>query len=228
MFVVSMILEDFQVIFSLYLILSFVQTTPSESLILFLMYIYTYQFYFEPNLSSFHITYIYYIRYLKYVDRWWDELFPVILPHLYSQGGNILMVQLENEFGSYGDTENNLNDYDYMNHLRLKAIDLLGSDTQLYTTDGGNIDMINHGTLAGLVLATGDGSCDDTCDDFFNAEDSANTDGYRVHTDSEYYTGWLTHWGETMANTSTVGSVSGVATLLASNASVDLCKFNKT
>jgi len=72
------------------------------------------------------------------------------------------------------------------------------------------------------VFATGDGGCGDTCDDFFAAEDQFNPPGSRAHTDSEYYTGWLTHWSEGMANTSTTGTIGGVATLLASGSSYDL------
>ena len=35
-----------------------------------------------------------------------------------------------------------------------------------------------------------------------------NPEGLCPCMDSEYYMGWLTHWGETMANTSTTDAVS--------------------
>ena len=51
-------------------------------------------------------------NYLKHVDEWWDILLPIMQKHLFSNGGNIIMVQMENEFGSYG------SDAEYGIHLR--------------------------------------------------------------------------------------------------------------
>mmetsp|Transcript_67502 Transcript_67502/g.186265 ORF Transcript_67502/g.186265 Transcript_67502/m.186265 type:complete len:153 (+) Transcript_67502:713-1171(+) len=46
--------------------------------------------------------------YISYVDRWWGEqLLPRLAPQLYSNGGPIVMVQVENEYGSFGDVGNN-------------------------------------------------------------------------------------------------------------------------
>jgi beta-galactosidase len=50
-------------------------------------------------------------QYLSYVDRWYAQLLPVLKPLLYSAGGPVVMVQIENEFGSYGDTGGNPADY---------------------------------------------------------------------------------------------------------------------
>jgi beta-galactosidase len=106
------------------------------------------------------------------------------------------MVQIENEYGSYGNTGGNPQDLAYMEHLRDFAYANLGGPNafQMYTTDGGDVGYMSHGAVPG-VFATGDGGCGDTCDDFFAAEDQFNPPGTQAHTDSEYYTGWLTHWG---------------------------------
>ena len=40
--------------------------------------------------------------YLAAVDAWWAALLAVVKPWLYSNGGPVVMVQIENEFGSYG------------------------------------------------------------------------------------------------------------------------------
>ncbi|MGW5687991.1 beta-galactosidase [Nonomuraea sp. NPDC003754] len=50
-------------------------------------------------------------RWLEPVDRWFDELIPRIAARQVSRGGNVLMVQVENEYGSYGD------DHVYLRHL---------------------------------------------------------------------------------------------------------------
>ena len=41
--------------------------------------------------------------YIAAVDRWWGVLLPKVKPMLYSNGGNVVMVQVENEVGAgYG------------------------------------------------------------------------------------------------------------------------------
>ena len=52
----------------------------------------------------------------------------------YSSGGPVVMVQIENEFGSYGDVRRAA-DRQYIVHLVDMAQQYLGN-TQLYTTDG--------------------------------------------------------------------------------------------
>ena len=51
-------------------------------------------------------------NFLRHVDSWWDILLPRLKKHLFMNGGNIIMVQIENEFGSYGC------DMEYLTHLR--------------------------------------------------------------------------------------------------------------
>lgn len=137
------------------------------------------------------------------------------------------MIQIENEYGSYGDTGSNPQDYAYMEHLLQLATEKLGgsSNIQFYTTDGGSSYYMSRGTLPGKIFAAGDGGCGDNCEDFFSASDNVNPQGQQAHIDTEYYTGWLTHWGESMANTSTCSAIGGIANLLASNASINLCMF---
>ena len=73
-----------------------------------------------------------------------------VKPHLYSNSGNVLMVQVENEYGSYGNTGGSPADLAYMEHLRDFAYANLGGPDaiQLYTTDG----LVPHLTL--LTLST--------------------------------------------------------------------------
>ena len=53
--------------------------------------------------------------------------------------------QIENEYGSYFAC-----DYDYLRYLRKKAIDELGDDVVLFTTDGDGPGFLRCGTLEGL------------------------------------------------------------------------------
>uniref|UniRef100_A0A452ZPD5 beta-galactosidase n=1 Tax=Aegilops tauschii subsp. strangulata TaxID=200361 RepID=A0A452ZPD5_AEGTS len=64
--------------------------------------------------------------YLFLVERWWRVLLPKVAPLLYENGGPIIMVQIENEFGSFGDDKN------YLHYLVQLARRYLGNDIVLY------------------------------------------------------------------------------------------------
>ncbi|KAL0341883.1 UNVERIFIED_CONTAM: Beta-galactosidase 17 [Sesamum calycinum] len=81
--------------------------------------------------------------FLGLVEKWWGILLPKISPLLYSNGGPIIMVQIENEFGSYGD------DKAYLHYLVKLARGHLGDDILLYTTDGGARETLGKGTIPG-------------------------------------------------------------------------------
>lgn len=40
-------------------------------------------------------------NFLSFIDSWWGKLLPMMKPRLAVNGGNILMVQIENEYGSF-------------------------------------------------------------------------------------------------------------------------------
>lgn len=48
--------------------------------------------------------------FISLVARWFDVLLPQLKGYLYENGGPILMAQLENEYGSFGDVSTNEND----------------------------------------------------------------------------------------------------------------------
>ncbi|MBV6702923.1 beta-galactosidase [Kitasatospora aureofaciens] len=86
--------------------------------------------------------------YLAEVDGWFDAVVPEILPLLASRGGPVVAVQIENEYGSYG------NDAAYLRHLR-DGLVRRGVDCLLFTTDGAQDTMQQGGTLPGhLATAT--------------------------------------------------------------------------
>ncbi len=149
--------------------------------------------------------------YLHHVDRWWRVLLPRIAPRLRINGGPILMVQIENEFGlcNYG------NDPVYLRHLASLARELLGDENQvLFTTDPAHAT--EGGSLSGdeVFTAVDFGPQWFEIDDYFAAQKAMNTPGRAALLDSEFYTGWLSHWGEGMVNTS--------ATLLAQDTDIML------
>ena len=78
--------------------------------------------------------------YLQAVADYYDELLPRLVPRLLDKGGNILMMQVENEYGSYGE------DKDYLRAIRQMMLDR-GLDCPLFTTDGPWRATLRAGTL---------------------------------------------------------------------------------
>ncbi|BAF18086.1 beta-galactosidase 8 precursor [Oryza sativa Japonica Group] len=155
--------------------------------------------------------------YLSLVDRWWGVLLPKIAPLLYSNGGPIIMVQIENEFGSFGDDKN------YLHYLVEVARRYLGNDIMLYTTDGGAIGNLKNGTiLQDDVFAAVDFDTGSNPWPIFQLQKEYNLPGKSAPLSSEFYTGWLTHWGERIATTDASSTAKALKRILCRNGSAVL------
>ena len=78
--------------------------------------------------------------YLAAVASYYDELMPRLVPHLLENGGNILMMQVENEYGSYGE------DKEYLRAVRDMMLER-GVTCPLFTSDGPWRAALRAGTL---------------------------------------------------------------------------------
>uniref|UniRef100_A0A8C0BG59 Galactosidase beta 1 like n=1 Tax=Buteo japonicus TaxID=224669 RepID=A0A8C0BG59_9AVES len=152
------------------------------------------------------------------VDSWLHVLLPKIKPRLYQHGGNIISVQVENEYGSYYAC-----DYGYLRHLLGSFRALLGSEVLLFTTDGTRAEELRCGTLQGLY-ATVDFGPGSNVTEAFGAQRQVEPKGPLVN--SEYYTGWLDYWGEAHASTSSVRVARGLEDMLQLGASVNMYMFH--
>jgi beta-galactosidase len=140
-------------------------------------------------------------RYMAAAERYIARLADVVKPLLVTRGGPILMVQIENEYGSYG------NDRAYL--ARLKAVwEQNGIDVPFYTADGPTTYMLEAGHVPGAAVGLDSGSSEK---DFELARKMVP--GVPVFS-SETYPGWLTHWGEKWARPSLEGLRKEVAFLL--------------
>ncbi|CAL8267753.1 unnamed protein product [Lota lota] len=126
--------------------------------------------------------------YLQAVCNWLNILLLKVSPWLYANKGNIISVQVENEYGSY-----HACDYNYMRTLQKIFRNLLGADTLLFTTDGNTDKEMSCGSLQGLY-ATIDFGTDANITTAFQRQRRFEPHGPLVN--SEFYTGWLDHWGE--------------------------------
>uniref|UniRef100_A0A8C3TTH9 Galactosidase beta 1 like n=1 Tax=Catharus ustulatus TaxID=91951 RepID=A0A8C3TTH9_CATUS len=156
--------------------------------------------------------------YLAAVDSWLHVLLPKIRPRLYQQGGNIISVQVENEYGSYYAC-----DYGYLRHLLGSFRALLGSEVLLFTTDSAGAQELRCGTLQGLY-ATVDFGPGSNVTEAFGALRRVEPKGPLVN--SEYYTGWLDYWGEAHASTSAAWVARGLEDMLQLGASINMYMFH--
>lgn len=155
--------------------------------------------------------------YLSLVERWWGVLLLKVAPLLYNNGGPVIMVQIENEFGSFGDDKN------YLHHLVQLARRYLGNDIILYTTDGGALGNLKNGSIPqDDVFAAVDFETGSNPWPIFKLQKKYNLPGKSVPLSSEFYTGWLTHWGERIATTDATSTAKALKTILCHNGSAVL------
>ena len=154
--------------------------------------------------------------YLKQVDEWYSVLFPKLKSLLYENGGPIISVQVENEYGSYYTCDKN-----YMKHLEMTFRRYLGPDVLLFTTDGDGDGYLKCGTLIPDLYATVD----------FGVTNNPNFEPQRQYephgplVNSEFYTGWLDHWGEPHQRRDGAQFAKSLDILLKMNVSVSMYMF---
>lgn len=78
------------------------------------------------------------------MSKWFDHLLPKLVPYLYQNGGPIILVQVENEYGSFGCDKN------YTIFVRDLIRRNLGPDVILITTDGSGERNLECGTIPGV------------------------------------------------------------------------------
>ena len=123
-------------------------------------------------------------RFLASLRPYLLKVFELVKPLLCTNGGNILAMQVENEYGSYG------NDHDYM--AAVNAIyEEGGIDCLRFTADGSWDLMLTGGMLPGLPAAVN-----------FGSRAMENFKGLRLFRPddplfcAEFWCGWFDHWYE--------------------------------
>jgi len=133
--------------------------------------------------------------YLVEVHKWYNVLMPRMEKYLYGNGGPIIMVQVENEYGSFS-----VKDENYKRWLLNLTEYFVGDKAVLFTNDGPS--QTPRGYIPG-VLATLDfgAASEQTIDGFWSDLRKLQPSGPLVNI--EYYPGWLTHWQEAMQRVDT-------------------------
>ena len=130
-----------------------------------------------------------------------------------NKGGPIILWQIENEYGSYG------NDRPYLEQL-VSLWKKNGIDVPFFTADGAGKQNIEAGSLPGLAIGLDPGVNDDQ----FNRVAKWRP-GVPIFC-SEYYPGWLTHWREKWATVGTEGIVKQLQWFMKHHKSFNLYMFN--
>lgn len=125
-----------------------------------------------------------YPEYLQHVSDFYHRLFEEIGDLQQSEGGNIIAMQIENEYGSYG------NDKEYLRYIEKLMLDC-GTKVMLFTSDGDDNSMLSGGTLPDVFKTLNFGS---RASEIFNAMDRFHENTPKMCT--EFWCGWFDHWGE--------------------------------
>jgi beta-galactosidase len=151
-------------------------------------------------------------KFLAAAAAYMAEVGKRLAPLMVSRGGPILMVQVENEYGSFGA------DHAYMEAIR-GMIRKAGFDGQLYTADGSSEKQLNGGTLPDLPVAINFGNSENPEQEFANLE-KFRTKGPRMC--GEFWAGWFDTWGEMHATTPVARAAAALDWMLARGISVSL------
>jgi beta-galactosidase len=148
-------------------------------------------------------------RYMAAAERYMKNLAAELKPYLITNGGPVLMLQVENEYGSFG------NDRNYITRLKDIWVEN-GIDVPFFTGDGATPYMLEAGTLPGCAVGLDPG----TKQEDFDLAAKINP-GVPVFS-SETYPGWLTHWGEKWARPDTADLLNDIKFLMDNKKSFNL------
>ncbi|MEU5464807.1 beta-galactosidase [Streptomyces althioticus] len=148
--------------------------------------------------------------FLEAVGRWFDELIPRIAALQAGRGGPVVAVQIENEYGSYGD------DHSYVRWVR-DALTGRGITELLYTADGPTTLMQDGGSLAGELAAATFGSRPAQAAALLRARRQGEP-----FFCAEFWNGWFDHWGEHHHVRSADSAADALDGILAEGGSVSL------
>ncbi|MBN2057071.1 beta-galactosidase [bacterium] len=155
-----------------------------------------------------------YAPYLDAVDRYFSELLPRCVPLQVANGGPLIAMQVECEYGLYG------NDKTYL--TRLEAImRAQGITVPLVTADGILEETLQYGTLPHVLETANFGSKAET---HFKKLREYQPEGPLMC--MEFWNGWFDHWGERHHTRTPEDAAAALNEILAAGASVCFYMFH--
>ncbi len=148
--------------------------------------------------------------YLAAVESYFDNLFGQVGDLQCTNGGPIIAMQVENEYGSFGNNKEYLRWVETA--LRTREVDSL-----LFTSDGAEDAMLQGGTLPHILKTVNFGSR--------ATEAFAKLREYQKEGPSmcmEYWNSWFNHWGEPHHTRAASESTQALQEILEANGSVNI------
>ena len=153
-------------------------------------------------------------KFLTKVRRYYEALLEQVRPLLSTNGGPVIMMQVENEYGSYG------NDKEYLLATE-KIYRECGIDCLLFTSDGSCDWMLSGGSLPHLLTTVN-----------FGSHPEENFKGLRWFKQgeplmcTEFWSGWFDHWYEEHHTRTAEDIAKDLQVLLDSGASFNFYMFH--
>lgn len=151
--------------------------------------------------------------YIKHFERYLDRVFDEVRPLLCTNGGPVIMMQCENEYGYYGD------DKQYLKHLydfyRSREIDV-----PLFTSDGTSKNDLLDGSIDGCFETLNFGS---RVEENFKAHDELFPNQPKMS--MELWNGWFDAWGDEKHHTTSAEDYAKVVDDMLKKGSLNMYMF---
>jgi beta-galactosidase len=156
-------------------------------------------------------------RFMGPATRWIARLGQELAPLQIGNGGPIILTQVENEYGSYGD------DHAYMEQIHKALVDAGFTQSQLYTADGP--EEVPNGSLPELPVGINFGGDNvDAAQKAFATLKALRPNGPFIN--SEYWAGWFDHWGGKHAHKDVANEATNLKWMLEQGYSVSIYMFH--
>src|SRR5262249_53258725 len=147
--------------------------------------------------------------------RWMKRLSQEVAPLQVRNGGPIVLVQVENEYGSFG------NDHEYMEAIHKMLVDAGFTKSVLYTADGAA--EVAAGSLPELPVGINFGGSDNAQHEFEILKKYQATGPFF---NSEFWDGWFDHWGSKHAGSNLSKESANLEWMLKQGYSVSVYMFH--
>ncbi|PRP77055.1 beta-galactosidase [Planoprotostelium fungivorum] len=155
-------------------------------------------------------------KFLEPFEKFMKVLAPKLSPHQYSRGGPIILLQIENEYGSYG------SDHLYMRRLRDSFIENDVADTTFFMSNGVSDNGFLGGTLPDVLKTMNFPASNDPTG---NVQWLLKKYPDQPAFVSEWWDGWFDFWGSPHSTTDGKKEAKALEYLLRNGVSVNLYMF---
>lgn len=151
--------------------------------------------------------------YMEHFERYLEHIFDEVRPLLFTNGGPIIMMQCENEYGYYGD------DKQYLKSL-YEIYKKNGIDVPLFTSDGTSKENLLDGNIDGCIATLNFGS---RVEENFAAHDELFPNQPKMC--MEMWDGWFDAWGDSEHHTTSAEAYAEVVDDMLKKGSLNMYMF---